>query len=559
MVQEYISSVDEWQEEINKGKMFGVLIAEDAKGRTGFLAAFSGLLANSNNHPYFVPAVYDILQPNGYFKTHEEEISNINRKVKVLESSSERKHLIELLEKQKSEATEAINAYKAEMAEAKKRRDLVRSSLGVKECKSSDYSFRSSGVQTIVSEVQECRSFSPPLNNTSGVQTLHSDASNLSTRQLVYSLTESNKASLVHESQFMKAELRRMKKRHAEEIEKTERQLTIINNEIAALKQQRKQMSDVLQRWIFEQFSMLNALGERRTLTEIFAETTMGIPPSGAGECCAPKLLQYAYEHGLKPLCMGEFWWGESPVGEIRHHRHFYPSCSSKCKPILGHMLKGLNVDADPMLRNWEGEIETIYEDEWLAVINKPAGLLTTPGRNNMPSVWSIMSERWPDASGPIIVHRLDMATSGLLVLAKNKDIHQQLQQQFEQRTVKKRYCALLDGIPEKHEGEIRLPLIADITDRPRQKVDFENGKEAHTLYNVVEERDGQALVHLYPITGRTHQLRVHCAHPNGLNIPNTGDELYGTRAQRLCLHAEYLEFTHPVSGKSICFEKKKF
>ena len=553
MVQEYISSVDEWQEEINKGKMFGVLIAEDAKGHTGFLAAFSGLLANSNNHPYFVPAVYDILQPNGYFKTHEEEISDINRKVKALENSSERRHLMELLEKQKSEATEAINAYKAEMAEAKKRRDFIRS--GVQEC-------RSVGVQTNAS----CRggsAYPPEKTSTQRADTqicpYNNQSTKETTRQLVYSLTESNKASLVHESQFMKAELRRMKKRYAEEIEKTERQLTIINNEIAALKQQRKQMSDALQRWIFEQFSMLNALGEKRTLTEIFAETTMGIPPSGAGECCAPKLLQYAYEHGLKPLCMGEFWWGESPVGEIRHHRHFYPSCSSKCKPILGHMLKGLNVDADPMLRNWEGEVEIVYEDEWLAVINKPAGLLTTPGRNNMPSIWSIMSERWPDASGPIIVHRLDMATSGLLVLAKNKDIHQQLQQQFEQRTVKKRYSALLDGIPEKKEGEIRLPLIADITDRPRQKVDFENGKEAHTLYNVVEERDGQALVHLYPITGRTHQLRVHCAHPNGLNIPITGDELYGTRAQRLCLHAEYLEFTHPVSGKSICFEKKKF
>ena len=553
MVQEYISSVDEWQEEINKGKMFGVLIAEDAKGHTGFLAAFSGLLANSNNHPYFVPAVFDILQPDGYFKTHEEEISNINQKVKALENSSERKHLIELLEKQKSEATEAINAYKVEMAEAKKRRDRIRSSLGVKEC-------RSEGVKTLASDASNLstksinsstRQLVYSLTKTSNSST---ESINSSARQLVYSSTE-----LIHESQFMKAELRRIKKRFAEEIEKTERQLTIINNEITALKQQRKQMSDALQRWIFEQFSMLNALGERRTLTELFAETTMGIPPSGAGECCAPKLLQYAYEHGLKPLCMGEFWWGESPVGEIRHHRHFYPSCSSKCKPILGHMLKGLNVDDDPMLRNWEGEIETIYEDDWLAVINKPAGLLTTPGRNNMPSVWSIMSERWPDASGPIIVHRLDMATSGLLVLAKNKDIHQQLQQQFEQRTVKKRYCALLDGIPEKKEGEIRLPLIADINDRPRQKVDFENGKEAHTLYNVVEERDGQTLVHLYPITGRTHQLRVHCAHPNGLNIPIVGDELYGTRSQRLCLHAEYLEFTHPVSGKSVCFEKKKF
>ena len=533
-VQQYIVSVPEWQKEINKGKMFGVLIVEDAEGRTGFLAAFSGLLADSNDHPYFVPAVYDMLQPDGYFKTHEEEISNINQKVKALESSSERRHLMELLEKQKTEAAEAIDAYKTEMAEAKKRRDWIRSSsLGVQECRSA------------------------------GVQTLPSNAPNTSTQQLanhppLYGRGAGGEASLIHESQFMKAELRRIKKRFAEEIEKTERQLTIINNEIASLKQQRKQMSDSLQRWIFEQFSMLNALGERRTLTEIFAETTMGVPPSGAGECCAPKLLQYAYEHGLKPLCMGEFWWGESPVGEILHHRHFYQSCSSKCKPILGHMLKGLDVDDDPMLRNWNGELETIYEDEWLAVVNKPAGLLTTPGRNNMPSVWSIMSERWPDASGPIIVHRLDMATSGLLVVAKTKEVHQLLQQQFEQRTVKKRYCALLDGIPEKKEGEICLPLIADLNDRPRQKVDFANGKEAHTLYKVVEARGGQALVHLYPITGRTHQLRVHCAHQQGLGIPITGDELYGTRAQRLYLHAAELALTHPVTKSIMAFKKEK-
>ena len=514
-VQQYIVSVPEWQEEINKGKMFGVLIVEEAEGRTGFLAAFSGLLADSNDHPYFVPAVYDILQPDGYFKTHEEEISNINQKVKALENSSERKHFMELLEKQKTEAAEAIDAYKTEMAEAKKRRDWIRA-----------------------------------------------ESSNTSTQQPanpppLYGRGAGGEASLIHESQFMKAELRRMKKRFAEEIEKTERQLTIINNEISALKQQRKQMSDTLQRWIFNQFSMLNALGERRTLTEIFAETTMGIPPSGAGECCAPKLLQYAYEHGLKPLCIGEFWWGESPVGEIRRHRHFYPSCSSKCKPILGHMLKGLDVDDDPMLRNWNGELETIYEDEWLAVVNKPVGLLTTPGRNNMPSVWSIMNERWPDASGPIIVHRLDMATSGLLVVAKTKEVHQQLQQQFEQRTVKKRYCALLDGIPEKKEGEICLPLIADLNDRPRQKVDYENGKEAHTLYKVVEAIDGQALVHLYPITGRTHQLRVHMAHSLSFGMPIVGDELYGNSGERLMLHASSISFVHPITEEKVCINSK--
>ncbi|MBO5823873.1 MAG: RNA pseudouridine synthase, partial [Prevotella sp.] len=251
MVQEYISSVDEWQEEINKGKMFGVLIAEDAEGRTGFLAAFSGLLANSNNHPYFVPAVYDILQPNGYFKTHEEEISNINRKVKSLENSSERRHLIELLEKQKSEATDAINAYKVEMAEAKKRRDFIRSG------------------------VQECRGGSayPPEN------AIEDTGRNRSNHSPLYGRGDGGEANLVQESQFMKAELRRMKKRIAEEIDKTELALSAFNNEIAELKHQRKQMSDALQRWIFDQFAMLNAKGERKTLTEIFADTTQGVPP----------------------------------------------------------------------------------------------------------------------------------------------------------------------------------------------------------------------------------------------------------------------------------------
>ena len=231
---------------------------------------------------------------------------------------------------------------------------------------------------------------------------------------------------------------------------------------------------------------MLNARGERCDLTSIFAATPQRVPPSGAGDCCAPKLLQYAYLHGLHPVCMAEFWWGKSPKTEIRHHLHYYPACRSKCKPILTHMLQGLNVDADPhdSAAGSCEDLHIVYEDESLIVVDKPAGILSVPGNVARESVVDILKRERGGSQFLMPAHRLDMATSGLLVVAKSDTVLRNLHEQFASRTVEKRYRAILDGIPHApRQGTIRLPLAADPTDRPRQVVDQEHGKPAETRY----------------------------------------------------------------------------
>lgn len=259
---------------------------------------------------------------------------------------------------------------------------------------------------------------------------------------------------------------------------------------------------------------------------------------------------------------MAEFWWGDSPKNEIRHHGYYYPSCKGKCEPILQHMLQGLEVDENPLLDNVhkDTELETVFEDEWLVVVNKPAGMLSVPGKaEDMDSVYHRLKKKYPDATGPMIVHRLDMATSGLLLVAKTKEVHQHLQAQFENRSIKKRYIALLDGVIAETEktGRISLPLCLNPLDRPRQMVNEEYGKEAVTEYQIITNSRNCTRIAFYPLTGRTHQLRVHAAHPKGLNCPILGDELYGKKADRLYLHAEYIEFRHPVYGDIVCIHKE--
>lgn len=290
-----------------------------------------------------------------------------------------------------------------------------------------------------------------------------------------------------------------------------------------------------------------------RDLIDIFSTTTHGIPPAGAGDCCAPKLLQYAYSHGLQPVCMAEFWWGESPRQEIRHHLSYYPACRSKCLPILTHMLQGLDVEPNPLTATASEELKIVYEDDAICVVDKPAGMLSVPGKDNVESVESIMRQRWHQYDGnPIMVHRLDRDTSGLMVVARTLEAYHSLQQQFACRTAAKRYEAVLDGVPATHEGTISLPLMPDIMDRPRQRVDMEHGKPSVTTYRVVSTQGGRTLVWLYPHTGRTHQLRVHCAHPLGLATPILGDPLYGrgTAAPRMYLHAAELQIIHPTTGQ---------
>ena len=569
-VKEYIASRKEWQEELASGKMFGVLIVQTDNGITnneenqiGYLAAFSGNLGGKNLHPYFVPPVYDLLQPEGFFKIEEEQISAINIRIRELENSSS---YLDSKEKWKIETEQAkavLNQAKAELKMAKEAREIRRQS-------------------------------SPELS-------------------------EEEQASLIRESQYQKAEYKRLEKEWKKRLEELETEVRHFDIEIERLKTERKERSAALQRKLFEQSRMLNAQGEVKDLYTIFEQTVQKVPPAGAGECALPKLLQYAYLHQLKPLAMAEFWWGDSPKNEIRHHGYCYPSCKGKCEPILQHMLQGLEVDENPLLNpvHEEEELEIVFEDEWLLVVNKPAGMLSVPGKaEDRDSVYHRLKKKYPEATGPMIVHRLDMATSGLLLVAKTKEVHQDLQAQFANRSIKKRYVAVLDGaiikteketkpIAEKailiaketvltkktakaertgNTGRIELPLCLNPLDRPRQMVSSEHGKEAITEYQIISESERitsesentfnesnridesersinesrkYTRIIFYPLTGRTHQLRVHAAHPEGLGCPILGDELYGKKADRLYLHAEYIEFRHPIYGDILCIQKE--
>lgn len=499
-LQKYIASVADWKEEIEGGKMFGVLVAKDADGRIGFLAAYSGLLAGRNDWQFFVPPVYDSQQPDGYFKTHEREISAINAEIKTLQNDEELVSLHHRLNDAEKKAEGEIAEFKALMAMSKDRRD-------------------------------ERRRASEPL-------------------------TDDIEAEMTRESQYQKAELKRIRKRNRETVDAIRKSMEEKETAISNLKKLRKELSDALQHWLFEQYDMLNAKGEHRNLCRIFADTPQGVPPSGAGDCCAPKLLQYAYQLNCRPLCMAEFWWGNSPKREIRHHLHYYPACRSKCKPILGFMLQGLDLDPDPHDSGSNGmALKIIYEDKDIIVVSKPSGILSMPGLVDRECVADVLKKELGDGYY-MPAHRLDMDTSGLLVVARNEESLRRLHEQFAARKVEKRYTAVLDGTADipKH-GFIRLPLSADENDRPRQVVDKEGGKAAVTEYTVERTDNGKTYIKLIPHTGRTHQLRVHCAHADGLAMPISGDRLYGHPSDsRLMLHAEYLSFHHPITGERLRF-----
>lgn len=501
-VQSYLNDQKEWREELEQGKMFGVLVVRTEQEEIGYLAAFSGILAGKNILPFFVPPIYDLLQPQGFFKIEEEQISQINAHIIQLEEDEKFLNQMTALSDLEQTARNILNEIKQQMKAAKVKRE-------------------------------ELRQTTP--------------------------LTPEKEAGLIGESQFQKAEYKRMERIWKEKIIALKTLTDAHSAEIQQQKAERKTRSAALQQQLFEQFKMLNQRGEIKTLCEIFEQTVQKTPPAGAGECAAPKLLQAAYLQHWKPIAMAEFWWGASSKTEIRHHGHYYPACKGKCEPILSHMLQGLDIEENPLLKSMQRadrELETIYEDSWLVVINKPAGMLSVPGKEDTVSVYSLMHEKYPDADGPMIVHRLDMATSGLLIIAKTKQAHQNLQAQFKNRTIKKRYIALLEGIVPQNKGSIELPLCLDPLDRPRQIVHTEYGKPAITDYQVLAHTENKTRIAFYPCTGRTHQLRVHAAHPLGLHCPIVGDELYGKKAERLYLHAESLEFMHPTTQKTIKITK---
>ena len=484
--------------EARKGKMFGVLVVESPDGEVGYLMAFSGLLFGKNKYGGFVPPVYDMQSPDGYFKQEEARISAINVAIKELEESRDYLSAVEASGMERRKAEEAIALmsalFKANKEERKNRREKG-------------------------------------------------------------TLSAEEEAALIRQSQFEKAELKRVRRMWDVSIAEKEAIVASFKERMKKMGVERRNRSVALQRWLFEQFRVLDANGESKSLLDIFNDRLSALPPAGAGECAGPKLLQYAYMNSYRPLALAEFWVGESPVGEIRRDGCFYGACKSKCEPILGHMLQGLDVEESALEKGGDiNNIAILYEDTHLVVVNKPAGVLSVPGIVGGMSVQQWLREEYLHSNDLFVAHRLDMATSGILVAAKSMEIYKSLQQQFALRNVKKHYTALLDGVPKKNEGIIELPLAADYLNRPRQKVDYVNGKPSTTYYKVLHtvmyKGKECALVCFTPVTGRTHQLRVHSASNDGLGCPIVGDALYGAVDDRLMLHAEYLEFVHPVENR---------
>ncbi|MGF1759976.1 RluA family pseudouridine synthase [Photobacterium sagamiensis] len=513
-LQHHLETQTQWQHnfgltgntETAIGKMFGVLLVQKKCGEIGYLSAFSGKIADKNLLPKFVPPVFDMLTEDSFFLAEQSEVNAINNQLNNLQANPKIAEFKMALAVEKDAARVQIESHRETMIEGRKVRKAQRES-GATELAPADF------------------------------------------LQL--------KAQLSTESIKEKYQLRDLKLHWDERIKTAHQNLLQLTNELDLLRSKRKVLSASLQQKLFEQYRFLNAEGVEKNLNDIFNDTPDHTPPAGSGECAAPKLLHYAFKWGMKPLAMAEFWWGAPPKSEIRQHKNFYPACKSKCQPILGHILEGIAMDENPLLTNpAEGKtIDIVYQDDDMVVVNKPAEFLSVPGKTIEDSVYLRMKQRFPEATGPLIVHRLDMSTSGLMVIALTKRANKSLQKQFISRTVKKRYVALIDGVLEQDEGIINLPMRGDLDDRPRQLVCYEHGKPAETTWQVVERSNTQTKVYLHPKTGRTHQLRVHCAHSLGLNMPISGDDLYGHKARRLHLHAESLTLEHPITHEPMRFQ----
>ncbi|QXP64041.1 RluA family pseudouridine synthase [Polaribacter sp. HaHaR_3_91] len=494
----------EIENELAIGKMFGVLVVKNKQNEIGYLAAFSGKLADKSLPLKFVPPVFNMRTEGSFYIKGEKEIDQINAQLSLLKKDRSYLKLKKTVQKLSKEIEEDLVLERKKLKLQKKDRKR---------------------------------------RKTNGQATLNEkDFNNL------------NKV-LVQESFNDQFYYKELVEYYEDKIAKKRTELILFEDKIAALKKDRKEKSNYLQQTLFSKYAFLNQKKEQRNLLDIFNNPAIK-PPAGSGECSAPKLLQHAFLNDYTPICMAEFWWGISPNSAIRKHKNFYPACQGRCKPILTHMLDGITMDENLLLENLaeKQELEIIYEDDVLLVVNKPTEFLSVPGKDISDSVYTRIKEKYPDATGPLIVHRLDMSTSGILLLTKTKEANKVLQSQFINRTVKKRYVALLDGNLTEESGKIKLPLRVDLDDRPKQLVDFVHGKNAETDWKIIHRENGKTKVHFYPITGRTHQLRVHAAHINGLNTPIIGDDLYGNKENRLHLHAEFIEFSHPTTHKRMSF-----
>jgi tRNA pseudouridine32 synthase / 23S rRNA pseudouridine746 synthase len=486
------------------GKMFGVLVVQNKFDEIGYLTAFSGKLGDNSLPEKFVPPVFNMRAEGSFYVKGETELDKINQEISALKKDETFISLHKSVKKRFQDIEE-------DLAFQRKKMKILKSE-------------RKNRKKTLVNHLSE----------------------------IDFQILCNKLAQESFNDQFFYKEL---KEYYESDLHEKLRKLAHFEEKIAFLKKERIQKSNYLQETLFQNYAFLNSKKEPKSLLDIFSNPPIK-PPAGSGECAAPKLLQYAFLNDLRPICMAEFWWGISPNSEIRKHKNFYPACQSRCKPILSHMLKDMKMNENLLIENLSEhqEISIIYEDDELIVVNKPTEFLSVPGKEISDSVYTRMKEKYPEATGPLIVHRLDMSTSGILVLTKTKEANKILQEQFIKRTVKKRYVALLDGKLEEKNGKISLPIRLDLDDRPKQLVDFEFGKKAETFWEIIRIENDKTRVYFYPITGRTHQLRVHAAHKNGLNAPIVGDDLYGKKEKRLYLHAEFIEFLHPKTMEKMSF-----
>ena len=504
IVIEEIETSDYLKSIFSEGKMAGILIIKDKDGNIGYLRGYSGNVGGRNDIEGFVPPIFNLLDPEGGFKKGEHELNELNTLIRQHEKGPLLTSLQQQMDSFRQQMNNEISRLKISMSEAKAKREALR---------------KETEDPTVLDE-------------------------------------------LIKESQFQKAQLHRIKIEWKNRILAIEQQIISLKNEISNLKRLRAEKSESLQQWIFQQYIVSNACGERSSIADIFSKAGL-TPPGGTGECAAPKLLEYAYRHQLQPIAMGEFWVGRSPETAVRTHGLFYPSCTSKCGPLLGYMTKGLEISETDSTSKQPKTPVIIHEDKHLIAASKPSGMPSVPGLDGRESLQEWLNEHLGYKVLP--VHRIDMDTSGIILFAKDEDTAASLRRQFEEHSIKKTYRALLMPYPDNDfaisqklipgsTGIISLALSPDYDERPRQKVDNINGKEGITEYKVVNiHPDGHIDIEYHPVTGRTHQLRVHSAHHLGLGHPIEGDMLYGGgTGRRLCLHAQSINFTHPQSKESI-------
>jgi tRNA pseudouridine32 synthase/23S rRNA pseudouridine746 synthase len=491
-------------EEGTRGKMFGVLVVADGTGRVGYLRGFSGMIEGTWHRDGFVGPLFDPELRDAFWPAGEAQLVAFDRRLDELSCGA------------------GANTARAALA-------------------SLEASHRAAAEVLLA-------------NHLNRRQRRHEERARIDRAGMSPADRAAALARLARESRTDTAAQRGLRKTHRQEREPIDRALADLAEERAALERRRTAHSCGLLEQMFEGYQIPNGRGERRSLRSLFAPAT---PPGGSGDCAAPKLFGHAQRERLRPLALAEFWWGPPPATGGRHDGVFYPSCRGKCGPVLAHMLDGLAVDPPPIFGGGPvaaDQPRTVFEDRWLVVVDKPAGLLSVPGRGGLlrDSVLARLSQRYPGASGPLVVHRLDLDTSGLLLAAKDAQTHLALQRQFCRREIDKCYVAWLDGSLAAGDGTVDLALRVDLDDRPRQIHDPVHGKEAITDWRVVARSGDRTRVALFPRTGRTHQLRVHAAHPMGIGAPIVGDRLYGQAGERLMLHAETLAFVHPHTGQRI-------